>query len=551
MKEFNIASCTVRQNNNPYGRTNRLVPILTRIVRRFNRWRLVFLFFLIAYTALLLLYLDYAPIRWDETPHLYGGLLLHNGQFDDYLRESSFYPPLFDAVTAFYFKVLGVSVFSARLVAVTFGILSVWTVFEYAYKFYSPRNALISSVLLASMPGFIILCRMALIETMLLFFFSISLLLFFSWMRTHNDKMLLLSGLTLGLGFLVKYQALVGGIIMLASILFFGRQYLASRLSKFFLIVIIAGAVVAPWIFVTYQQYSSGMLEKWFYVIRMGNEERLAYSTRFPTPVFYLIEMTQPYPHIHPIYLPIYILALLGLGLWLWRRREEDKFSLVTFFVVYLVFTLIASKDWRYVTLVFPILAVSASEFILFLWDKAKSKFRAPNINFRKKNVIKIAAAVFVLLTSVSVIYSSWEAYVWLKFDHVNIPIGEATQYVAERATLDEEIVVLCGGNYFSVDMVEFYLLISNPNREQPMQYPELPVDAYMPTFNVTWLIETSETLHVKYLLLYEHGNITFFQSELTSHDVLETMLDTQNFVVEKEFGSFPRRIFILRFSNS
>jgi len=468
--------------------------------------------FLLVYTALLLLYLDYAPIRWDETPHLYGGLLLNNGQFDEYLQQSSFYPPLFDAVTAFFFRTLGLSVFSARLVALTFGILSVWTVFEYAYRFYSPRNALISSVLLASMPGFIILCRMALIETMLLFCFSISLFLFLSWMRTDNDKMLLLSGVTLGLGFLVKYQALVGGIIMLVSVLFMGRQHIVNRLGKFLFIAIIVAAVVLPWFVVTYQQYASGMLEKWLYVLRMGNEERLAYSTRFPTPIFYLIEMTQPYSHIHPIYFPIYFLALLGLGLWLWRRRGEDKFSLITFSAVYVVFTVITSKDWRYITLVFPILAVSASEFILFLWDKAKDRLRAPHISFREKNVTKVAAAALVLLVSVSVIYSSWEAYVWVEFDHVNIPIGEASQYVAEQTTLNETIVVLCGGNYFSADMVEFYLLISNPNREQPMQYPELPVDAYMPIFNVTWLIESSEALNVKYLLLYEQGNITFFQ---------------------------------------
>jgi 4-amino-4-deoxy-L-arabinose transferase-like glycosyltransferase len=529
-----------------------LAPALSRIASRFNKWRLAFLIFLIVYTALLLLYLDYAPIRWDETPHLYGGLLLSRGQFGEYLRESAFYPPLFDATTSLYFKIIGLSVFSARLVAVTFGLLSIWIVFEYGYKLYGPRNALISSVLLASMPGFVILCRMALIETMLMFFFSISLLLFFSWMRTNNDKMLILTGITLGLGFLVKYQMVIGGIIILVSLLHFGRQRLTTKLSKFLIILVVAGAVVAPWVILTYQQYATKMFGKWLYVAGMGNEERLAYSTRFPTPIFYLIEMTQPYPHIHPIIFPVYILALLGLGLWLWRRRESDKFSLITFAAVYLVFTLITSKDWRYITLIFPILAVSASEFILFLWDKAKDRLRAPHLSFRQKNLTKVAAAVLVAAVSVSVVYNSWEAYVWVKFDHVNIPVEEATQYVVERVTVNETIVVLCGGNYFSADMVEFYLLMSDPNQEQPMQYPELAVDAYKPSFNFTWLIESSEDLNVKYLLLFEHGDITFYESDLRAHDVLETVLDTDRFVVEKEFGTFPRRIFILRFlSNS
>jgi len=364
--------------------------------------------------------------------------------------------------------------------------------------------------------------------------------------------MLILSGITLGLGFLVKYQMVISGIIILVSLFYFCKQRLAIKLSKFLLILIVAGAVIAPWVFLTYQQYASEMLGKWLYVAGMGNEERLAYSTRFPTPIFYLIEMTQPYPHRHPICFPVYVLALLGLGLWLWRRQEGDKFSLITFSAVYVVFTAITSKDWRYVIPVFPILAVSASEFILFLWDKAKDRLKAPHISFRQKNLTKVAASVLVLLVSASVIYSSWEAYVWVEFDQVNIPIDEASQYVVERVTSDEKIVVLCGGNYFSADMVEFYLLVSDPNQEQPTQYPELPVDAYKPSFNFTWLIENSETRNVKYLLLFEHGNITFYESDLKAHDVLDAMLDTNRFVVEKEFGSFPRHIYVLRFlSNS
>ena len=371
-------------------------------------------------------------------------------------------------------------------------------------------------------------------------------------MRTKNDKMLILTGITLGLGFLVKYQMVIGGIIILISLLYFGKQRLTTKLSKFLIVLVVAGAVIAPWVVLTYQQYATKMFGKWLYVAGMGNEERLAYSTRFPAPIFYLIEMTQPYPHIHPIVFPVYILALLGLGLWLWRRSESDKFSLITFAAVYLVFTLITSKDWRYITLVFPILAVSASEFVLFLWDKAKDRLRVPHLSFRQKSLTKVAAAVLVLLVSVSVVYSSWEAYVWVEFDHVNIPVEEASQYVVERVTLNEKIVVLCAGNYFSADMVEFYLLLSDPDQEQPMQYPELAVDAYEPSFNFTWLIESSEVSNVKYLLLFEHGNITYYESDLKSHDVLEAMLDTDRFVVEKEFGTFPRRIYILRFlSNS
>jgi len=527
-----------------------LTSVLSGIVRHFNRWRLVLSIFLLVYSALLLLDLGYTAIQWDETSHLYNGLLLSRGHLQEYTQEGSFYPPLFDVTTALYLKILGLSVFSARLVAVTFGVLSVWCVFEYAYRLYGQRNALVSSVLLASMPGFIVLCRMALIETMLVFFFSISLLLFFSWLHTNNDKMLLLSGVTLGLGFLVKYQILVGGIIMLVSVFFLWRERILAKIGKFSLLLIIAGAFALPWIVFT-QKYASGTLEEWLYVLQVGNEERLVYSTRFPLPIFYLIEMTYPYMDIHPISLPIYILALLGLGFWLWRRRREDKFSLIWFFVVYSVFTLIPNKNWRYVTPVFPILAVAASDFILFIWDKAKDGLRAYQISLHKKGITKVGTAVFVFLVVASVLHSSLDAYSWVEKDHVHVPVEEASRYVAERSALNETVVVLCTSNFFRVDMVKFYLQIYNPNQRLPWHYPELPVDAYMPIFNETTLIERSEALHVRYLLLYEYGNITFFQSEWRANDVLEVLLNTDRFAVDAELGNFPRRIFIMRFSST
>jgi len=489
-------------------------------------------------------------IQWDETPHIYGGLLLSRGHFQEYTRAGSFYPPLFDIMIAFYFKILSSSVFSARLVAVTFGVLSVWGVFEFAYRFYGPRNALLSSVLLASMPGFIWLCRIALIETMLIFFFSISLFLFFSWMHTKNDKMLLLSGIALGLGFLAKYQALVGGIVMFVSVFFLWREHILARLGKFSLILIIAGTIILPWIFFTYQQYASDTLGTWLYVLQVGSEEKLVYSTRFPIPIFYLIEITYPYPDVHPISLPIYIFALLGIGIWVFRRRLEDKFSLIWFFVVYSVFTAITNKHWRYVTPVFPILAISASDFILFIWDKAKNCLRARQISLHKKAIVKVATAIFVFLVVTSVLYSSRDAYSWVEKDHIGVPVKEASQYVANRSTLNETIVVLCTSNLFNVNIMKFWLQIYGPNQRPLWGYPEKPVDVYIPIFNVTELIERCEALNAKYLLLYEYGYLPFFKSEMTFHDVFVMLLSTDRFVYEEvEFGEPHRRIFVISFS--
>lgn len=521
---------------------------ISGITRHFNKWRLTLLLFLAVYTALLLLYLDYSLIQWDETQHVVSGLLLSRGQFQEYLNFS-YYPPLFDIFVALAYTIIGTSLFSARLVALIFGVLSVWAVFEYAYRFYGPKHALISSVLLASMPGFIIVSRLALLETVLVFCFTVSLLLFFSWIQTNNQKMLLLSGVVLGLGFLAKYQTAIAGLVMLVGALLLRKNRVKDKLGKILILGLIVTLVILPWLFLAYQHYTSEGVETWLYTVQSGSDERVEYGERFPLPIFYLIEMTYPYPDIHPISLPIYLLAFLGLGLWLWRRNPEDKFSLIWFFVVYVAYTFISNRNWRYIIPVFPILAVSASDLILRIWNKLKTALQEPNLNMHKRLLRKVAATVFMLLIASSVVYSLDNAYYWVEKDNIHVPVNDATSYVIENSLPTQTTALLFAVNYFSPDVVNFYLMTHDPDASELWYYPEYPVDVYKPEFNQTLLIEQCSTLNVKYLFLYEHGNSTYFESDWKSSDVLHLLINSGSFTLEKTFGNYPHSIFILRFS--
>jgi len=526
-----------------------MTPLPERIVQRFGKWRLAFLVFVITYTALLLLSLDYATPLWDEASHLIGGLLLNRGQIQDYTQQYMFYPPLFDSTIALSFMILGSSVFSARLVAVTFGALSIGAVFEYSYRLHGQRKALFSSVLLASMPGFIVLSRMVLIETMLLFFFSTSLFLFFLGVYIKNNKMLLLSGITIALGIIVKYQILIAGIVVFASLLLVLKGYVTKKFVKYFLIAIIAAAVVLLLVFFLVPDYIPGTLADWLYAIQVGTEERSIYSERFPLSIFYFIEITYPYSHMHPISLPLYILGLFGLAFWLWRRRSEDKFSLIWFFVVYCVFTFIPNRNWRYVIPLFPILAMSASDFILYIWDQIKNRLLAYKSSLRKTAMIKIIGIVFIMLIGASIVYSWRDAYSMVKDKQISIPTDEATRYVIENSASTDAVVLFFTVNHFSIDIAKFYFSIYNSGERNTLEYPEkAPADAYTPVFNETFLIEYCNSNNVKYLLLYEYGNLTYFDSEWTFHYVLDMLIDSGKFISEAVVGTSPDRIFIIRF---
>jgi 4-amino-4-deoxy-L-arabinose transferase-like glycosyltransferase len=123
---------------------------LNQLKNGLNKWRLAFLFFALAYAVSLLLTLNSSPMQWDEIVHLNGGTFLNWGLFNKFV-DNSFYPPLFDVITFIFFKVFGVSLFSARLVPLMFSILALWAVFELAYSMYGGKTALLSSVLLGIM----------------------------------------------------------------------------------------------------------------------------------------------------------------------------------------------------------------------------------------------------------------------------------------------------------------------------------------------------------------------------------------------------------------
>ncbi len=106
-----------------------------------TNWRVAFLIFAIVYAVVLLLNLTNMPMQWDETTHLNGALYLNSGLYSKFI-SNSFYPPLYDAITAISFQTLGTSLASARLVSAVFSVLSLWVAFELAYTLVQRKNCI-------------------------------------------------------------------------------------------------------------------------------------------------------------------------------------------------------------------------------------------------------------------------------------------------------------------------------------------------------------------------------------------------------------------------
>jgi 4-amino-4-deoxy-L-arabinose transferase-like glycosyltransferase len=524
------------------------IPLWDKLKAALNKWRVAFLVFALVYAAILLLSLINLPMQWDEVNHLNGALYLNSGLYSKFI-SNAFYPPLFDAATALSFQAFGISLLSARLVPALFSLLSLWAVFELVYSMYGGKTALLSAVLLGVMPGFFWLSRMSLLETMLLFFVTIAFLFFFRWLQNRQDKFLVLAGLAVGLGFLTKYQAIVAGVIMVVSILFLARGQFKRAFSRFTIVIVAAVAVVIPWVVVAYQVYASKIFSQWLYALQVGNPEKSVYSDRYPSPIFYFIEIVWPYSNFHPISIFLYVLGLAGLGVLVWRHSKSDKFVLIWFASILVFFSLIDNKEWRYVLPLFPALAISSAVLILFLYGKVDGEWKK-RVNIDKKKAAKFTAGLFIVFVAGAMAYSVYDAYSIAATYNIRIELEPATVYAMSHMQNNESIMVLAPFNFFSQDMIKFYLSKNGNNQIQTYQYPVLPTDTYTPILNITELIRECKLYNVKYLFTYEQGGtVPYYNTTLNPQQIYEQLYASGNFSKisdEATFGANPRRIFIL-----
>jgi hypothetical protein len=515
-----------------------------------DKWRVLLLCFAVAFGVTLSVGLADVAVMWDEVNHLTGGLLLIRGDLLNYFLTSSFYPPMYNVVTAGYFVVGGVSVFAVRLVALTFAVLSIIAVFELAKKMYDQKTALLSAVLFAVTPGFIWLSRIALIETMLIFVFLVCMLYFFKWILTSQKRDLIISVVAFMIGAATKYQMIVlVPIIIVVGILAFGRSsFLKEQILRIFryprIIATAALSMVAAVIVV--ELWVRGYVAVMLYAIQTGTAQRALSSVTYPAPVFYLIETTSSTAGVQPVTLVLYLMGLAGLGFMLWRRKTADKFLLICFTTIYIVFSIVPNKEWRYIVLLFPLLAIASASLLSTAFGKLRKTWQTPTISVPKKRLTQIAAVVLIGFVSVSVFYSCVEAQTWVSAEPAALPFDQTAAYVKQTLQPNQTVAVACPLNLINNYLVWFYLNTDSP--DIVWQYPEKAADAYKPDFNVTEFASYCQQNNTRFVLLYENDGVQYFETNWTASDLLTTLTASQQFTLQEAFGKAPNRIFVLTF---
>lgn len=336
----------------------------------------------------------------------------HRGQ--DYLDK----PPLLFWTSAIMFKMFGLHNWSYKLVSLLFSLLGIYSTYRFARLYYGERVAKLSALLLATCQALFLINNDVRTDTMLL-----GAIIFGVWqiaevMRGGGLKYAIGAGIGIGLAMLTK-----GPIGLMVPILAFGTDIVAKRqFGKLFkwqwlVVLVVAGALLAPMVYGLYQQYGSYGPYFYFWAQSFG---RLTGDNPFInsglgkqpfSPLFFTHTFLWSF-------LPWSLFAVFGIfgGIYAITKKSfhiddtEEAISLGGFVLPFIAMSLSEYKLPHYIYVSFPFAAVFAARYIDDLVSGRTWHFTARFfVGFHR-----FVATVIVLIAIVLGVYFFPVGQIWL-----------------------------------------------------------------------------------------------------------------------------------------
>ncbi len=316
-----------------------------------------------------------ASSLWDLDEGLYAEIARGMHETGNYLtphfdNEPNFdKPPLTYWTTALFYKMLGVSEFSARMSSAVFGILCVFIVYLLARKIANKRAGLVSALILASNFMFFFASRIGLTDTSLVFFITAGLYWFYIAFTEDRPIYYLPFWISLALGTMVKGPIAV--IIPGTVIALYTREKVFRELKKiqFYIGLLLYFAIVMPWHIAMWNLYGSHFLQSYL-VIQMFSWYAQSFQAH-GGPLYYYI------PVIALGFLPWspYLPAAFKRAYLKWRKGNDGySFLLIWAIVVFIPFSIAQTKLPGYMLPMFPAMSILVGLWWNSVLDKGMFK---------------------------------------------------------------------------------------------------------------------------------------------------------------------------------
>ena len=291
-------------------------------------------------------------------------LVLHHPFFSDWHNYYE-HPPLYMWVTAFNFKLFGITDFAAKLFSAVTGFASVIVLYFTGKKIVDRDFGFIAAFVLVTTQYFLDYGRKARLEIPLAFFILLSFFFLAYCLKERKLIWAFLSGVATSFAFLVKGVPAFASILIAIIAFILYKDSLQNKLRNIAVFVLGAAVVIGPWVFAQFY-FDDGRFFDWYIFKQVGWS--LSGRTTNPAPNSQVGSELLYYPGrlLLEIMVPWGFFGLIGI--WeVFRRKtfQNDFFKYLAMFaaiLVILAFSMIQLKKARYVLPAVPFLAILAAE---------------------------------------------------------------------------------------------------------------------------------------------------------------------------------------------
>ena len=199
-------------------------------------------------------------------------LMQGKGFMDDHGAPISVQPPLYPVFMAGVYSVTGHSEFALRLLQCLIGSGSAVLLMLIAGLMFSPAVAVVSGVLVAAYPPFILYSNMKMTECLFMFLFLLECYYLTRAFKERRGKDVAYAGVLHGISVLVRAATLVFPLFLLPAILFVRRS--KGMVKGFVLYVAISSAIISVWTVRNYYALNE------FLVVSAGSGSLLWYAVQ-------------------------------------------------------------------------------------------------------------------------------------------------------------------------------------------------------------------------------------------------------------------------------
>ena len=365
-------------------------------------------------------------------------------------------------------KMFGNTVFGIRFFGVLLSSATGWIIYMLARRLYDERTAFWCLLMALAVPEMAVGSILMTIDTPSVFFWSLSVLLF--WEALHNDKIStwFWLGFAIGAGFLAKFTNGVQ-LVCIAFFLLWVKQYRHLLISRQTIVMCVAFLLASIPIFVWNIQTG------WVHLAALHSRSGVTNTFQINPDQFFRF-IGEQFGVISPLFMTGILVAAVGMFV-KWRQDPRVPFLLSQYLPIYALFAFFALNNAGQPNWTVPAL-VTGIIFTVVFWRGLAE--RHPLWRW-------ITISAFVITFAVTaVLHNIQNLPVPAKFDLMRRSEGwpDFAAHV-QKARVDNQVNLLLGSDYQSASFMAFYL------PDQPTVYlPPAPYGSSQftlwPGYNVT-----------------------------------------------------------------